>query len=49
MIQGQKLSFLPNMIPIHAVLEGSVDLIVANAYKIKYSPEDRQVSSILNG
>ena len=27
------------MIPIHAVLEGSVNLIVANAYKIKHSPE----------
>jgi transposase len=25
-------------IPIHAVLEGSVDLIVANAYKIKHTP-----------
>jgi len=25
-------------IPLHAVLEGSVDLIVANAYKIKHTP-----------
>jgi transposase len=25
-------------LPIHAVLEGSVDLIVANAYKIKHTP-----------
>ena len=25
-------------IPIHAILEGSVDLIVANAYKIKHTP-----------
>lgn len=25
-------------IPIHSVLEGSVDLIVANAYKIKHTP-----------
>ena len=33
-------------IPIHAVLEGSVDLIVANAYKIQ---EERRMSSILNG
>jgi transposase len=36
-------------IPIHSVLEGSVDLIVANAYKIKHTPEERQMSSILNG
>jgi transposase len=25
-------------IPIHAVLEGTIDLIVANAYKIKHTP-----------
>jgi transposase len=25
-------------IPVHSVLEGSVDLIVANAYKIKHTP-----------
>ena len=25
-------------IPIHAVLEGAIDLIVANAYKIKHIP-----------
>ena len=37
------------MIPIRAVLEGSVDLIVANPKKIKYSPGNREMSSILNG
>lgn len=28
-------------IPIHAVLEGSVDLIVANSYKIKHTPGNK--------
>ena len=49
MIQGQKLSFLPNIIPIHAVLEGSVDLIVANACKINILQEEKRMSSIMNG
>lgn len=39
--------------PIHAVLEGKVDLIVANAYKIKHTPgrktDGRDIDEIVEG